>query len=68
MEVKNRKWDLKKFHKERQEVLNQWPTGKEVDLDEAFKYHGAIPKNRITINKLKEAKQGVTLAQPRPEG
>lgn len=54
------------FMKERDEVLNKWSTGSEVDLEEAIEYHKNIDKNRIMINKLLEAKkQKRTLTQPR---
>lgn len=66
MEIKNRKWSIDDFNKIRQEVLNQWPTGKGVDLEEAFEYHRNLPKNQVMTNKLKEAiDTGVTLIQPR---
>lgn len=66
MKIKNEKWSLEKFKKVREEVLNQWPTGKEVDLEEAFEYHKSLPENQIMTKKLAEAKEkGVTLIEPR---
>ena len=35
MEIQNKKWEMDAFMKEREEVLQQWPTGKAVDLQEA---------------------------------
>ncbi len=47
-------------------MLNQWPTGKAVDLEEAVAYHKAMPENRKFGKKLLEAKKaGKTLVQPR---
>ncbi len=66
MEIQNKKWDIKKFNEMRQEVLNQWPTGKKVDFEEALRYHQNLPKNQIMTNKLKEAaSKNNTLIQPR---
>ncbi|MDD4570505.1 MAG: methylaspartate mutase subunit E, partial [Tepidanaerobacteraceae bacterium] len=66
MEIKNQKWSLKKFNEIRQEVLNQWPTGSEVNLNETFKYHQNLPKSQVMTNKLRQAKaKGITLIQPR---
>jgi len=66
MILKNEKWDLKKFNDIRKQVLKQWPTGEEVDLDEAFEYHRKLPKDKVMTYKLREAKDnGVTLVQPR---
>ena len=44
--VKNKKLDDDVFLKERQEVLAMWPTGKEVDLDEAVEYQKGLSDNR----------------------
>lgn len=66
MEISNRKWSIKDFNEIRQEILNQWPTGKEVNFEEAVKYHKNLPESQVMTNKLREAKaKGVTLIQPR---
>ncbi len=66
MELKNKKWTDDAFMEMRKEVLNQWPTGKEVDFDEAVKYHETIPEHRQFARKMVKAKKdGITLAQPR---
>ncbi|RBP46968.1 methylaspartate mutase subunit E [Garciella nitratireducens] len=66
MELQNKKWTEEEFLKVREEVLNQWPTGKEVDLKEAAEYLKKIPDNKNFAKRLKKAKEeGVTLAQPR---
>jgi methylaspartate mutase epsilon subunit len=45
-EVKNKKWDKDVFLKERNHVLSMWPTGKEVDLDEAIEYQKSLSECR----------------------
>jgi len=54
------------FNKIRNEVLQTWPTGAEVDFDEAVEYQKAIPENKNFAKVLWKAhKNGVTLLQPR---
>ncbi|SCG83085.1 methylaspartate mutase [Proteiniborus sp. DW1] len=66
MELKNKKWSEAEFHKVREEVLNQWPTGSDVNLQEAVDYLKSIPEHKNFSAKLRRAKnEGVTLAQPR---
>lgn len=66
MELKNKKWTDEEFHKQREEVLQQWPTGKEVDLQEAVDYLKKIPAEKNFAEKLVLAKKkGITMAQPR---
>ncbi|KYO66710.1 methylaspartate mutase subunit E [Thermovenabulum gondwanense] len=66
MELKNKKWTEDEFFKAREEVLNQWPTGKGVNLEEAAEYLRKVPEHKSFPFKLKKAKeQGITLAQPR---
>ncbi|WP_138204870.1 methylaspartate mutase subunit E [Haloimpatiens lingqiaonensis] len=66
MNIKNKKWTEEEFFKMREEVLSQWPTGKEVDLKEAVDYLKKVPEHKNFSLKLKKAKEeGVTLAQPR---
>lgn len=66
MELRNKRWTDEEFFKEREEVLSQWPTGKEVDLQEAVDYLKKIPTEKNFAEKLVRAKKaGVTMAQPR---
>ncbi len=66
MEIQNKKLSNDVFFKERAEVLTQWPTGKDVDLEEAVAYHKAMPESRKFAKKLSEAKKAHrTLVQPR---
>ncbi|MBQ6839412.1 MAG: methylaspartate mutase subunit E, partial [Oscillospiraceae bacterium] len=66
MDIQNKRISDAEFEALRKEVLTQWPTGKDVDLDEAIAYHKAMPKSRKFGEKLLEAKRsGKTLVQPR---
>ncbi len=66
MDIQNKRIPEGEFQKLRQEVLSQWPTGKDVNLEEAIAYHKAMPENRKFGKKLLEAKKaGKTLVQPR---
>lgn len=66
MKISNKKLTDDAFMAERKEVLEQWPTGKAVDLDEAIKYQQAIPQEKRFSTKLQEAiSENRTLIQPR---
>ncbi|WP_027625117.1 methylaspartate mutase subunit E [Clostridium lundense] len=66
MELRNKRWTDEEFFKQREEVLSQWPTGKEVDLQEAVDYLKKVPTEKNFADKLVRAKEaGITLAQPR---
>ncbi len=67
MEITNQKWSEKELLREREHVLKQWPTGKQVaDLDEAIEYHKSMPKEHNAAWVLAKAKkEGKTLIQPR---
>lgn len=66
MELKNKKWTEEEFFNTRSEVLQQWPTGKDVNLQEAADYLKKLPESKNFSAKLKKAKkEGITLAQPR---
>jgi len=66
MDIQNKRISDEEFARLRQEVLTQWPTGKDVDLQEAVDYHKAMPENRDFSKKLLNAKkEGRTLVQPR---
>lgn len=50
----------------REEVLATWPTGKEVNLENAIDYLKKLPDEKNFAKKLEWAKnKGITLAQPR---
>jgi methylaspartate mutase epsilon subunit len=64
--IRNKRIDEGVFLKMRERVLAQWPTGKEVDLDEAVEYQKKLPdaKNMTKITqKLHE--EGRTVVFPR---
>ena len=66
MDIQNKRISDGEFAALRQEVLAQWPTGKEVDLEEAVTYHKSMPECRNFSQKLLDAKaNGKTLVQPR---
>ena len=66
MDIQNKRIPDSEFHALRAEVLTQWPTGKDVNLEEAVAYHKAMPENRIFGQKLLKAKKAkTTLVQPR---
>ena len=66
MDLQNRRIPDDEFAKLRKEVLAQWPTGRDVDLEEAVAYHKAMPEDRIFSKKLIAAKAAHrTLIQPR---
>ena len=66
MEIQNKKLSDDVFYKERAEVLAQWPTGKDVNLEEAIAYQKAMPECRKFAKKLSDAKKEQrTLIQPR---
>ena len=66
MDIQNKRLTDEEFYKQREEVLTQWHTGKDVNLEEAVAYHKAMPENRKFSKKLLDAKaQKRTLIQPR---
>ncbi len=66
MDIQNKRISDQEFENLRREVLAQWPTGKDVDLEEAVAYHKAMPASRLFSKKLVDAKNaGKTLVQPR---
>ena len=41
MDIQNKRISNDEFYALRQEILTQWPTGKDVNLEEAVAYHKA---------------------------
>lgn len=57
---------LDEFQRARQENLARWPTGAEVDLDEAVDYHRSLPQHKQLAAVLRKADaEGRCLTQPR---
>lgn len=66
MEIKNQKLTNDAFFAERKEVLQHWPTGKNVDFDETVAYQKSIPaEKRFGAKLAKAVEDNVTLIQPR---
>lgn len=66
MDISNKRISDEEFAALRKEVLAQWPTGAEVDIDEAVEYHKNMPESRDFGRKLIKAKEEKrTLVQPR---
>lgn len=66
MILKNKRIQDAEFYKIREEVLGQWPTGKDVNLEEAIEFHKSLPEHKVFSKKLVDAKnKGITLVQPR---
>jgi methylaspartate mutase epsilon subunit len=65
METVNKKWTDAEFITERGKVLNMWPTGYDVDLEEAVEFHKSMPSGKNAALKEQEAKEkGVTYTCP----
>jgi methylaspartate mutase epsilon subunit len=57
MDIRNKKLTEDEFFKERQEVLAQWPTGKDADLEEAIAFHKSLPPEKNWIHKMRYARE-----------
>ncbi len=66
MNISNKKLTDDAFYAERKDVLTHWPTGKDLDINDAIKYQESIPKEKRFSTKLHEAiDKNITLIQPR---
>ena len=66
MDLSNERWSDADFRHERERVLALWPTGKEVDLEEAVDFHLRLPEAKNYAKVVRMAKEeGRTLVQPR---
>ena len=66
MDLTNRKIGEGEFRKSREPILAQWPTGAQVDLEQAVEFHKGLPKGKVFSLKLEDAKRKrLTLIQPR---
>jgi len=64
--VQDARIDEGEFLKERQTVLSMWPTGKEVDLEEAIEYHKKLPDHKNFMKVADKIHQeGRTVVFPR---
>lgn len=60
MEIRNKRLSDEEFERERKEVLAMWPTGKEVDLEEAIEFQKSLLPNKNYALKVVEAKRNGT--------
>ena len=66
MKISNTRLSNDQFFKEREEVLGQWKTGKDVNFEESVAYQKTISDEKRFGVKLAKAKaDGITLMQPR---
>jgi methylaspartate mutase epsilon subunit len=66
IKVKQKRIDEDRFLEMRKEVLSQWPTGKEVNLEEAVEYQRSLPESKNFMKVTEKArKEGKTLIWPR---
>jgi len=66
MELVNKKLDAQDFLGQREEILQTWPTGKDVKFADGVKYQQSLPEHkRFAAVLLKADKEGKTLSQPR---
>lgn len=64
--LKNQKIELNEFSDIRKEVLQTWPTGQDVSIEEGIKFHRTIPEEKRFARVMKKARQeGKILLQPR---
>ncbi|MDO5733809.1 MAG: methylaspartate mutase subunit E [Eubacteriales bacterium] len=66
-EIRNKKLSNDEFFALREEIITQWPTGKDVEkLEDGIAYQKTIPPERVFTTALNQAKaEGRTLVQPR---
>ncbi|MFH1486093.1 MAG: methylaspartate mutase subunit E [Chloroflexota bacterium] len=66
-EITNKRLDEESFLASRKQVLDMWPTGREVDLEESIEHHRSLmQRGRNVALKLQDARtRGQILLQPR---
>lgn len=57
MKLANRTWTDGELLEKRKEVLSWWPTGRDVDLQEAISYHRQLPEHKVFARKLDKCKR-----------
>jgi methylaspartate mutase epsilon subunit len=66
MQLCNQTLAMDAFLKERTEVMQTWPTGRDVDFEEGVRYQLALPDSKRFSSALARAdREGKTLCQPR---
>jgi methylaspartate mutase epsilon subunit len=62
VDIRNKRLDDNDFARERKEVLASWPTGADVDLDEATAFHKSMSPHKNFAHRLLKARaEGATL-------
>lgn len=64
MNVQNKRLTDDQFQKIRKEVLLQWETGKEIDLDEAVAYRRQFPERNCALAMKKAKENGDIIVMP----
>ena len=73
MELTQQRWGEEFFLKEVSRHLDEWPTGRELDLAEIIEYHKAMPEGRIFVKSALKAREegrtllGVVTGKPVPD-
>ncbi|MBI4329714.1 MAG: hypothetical protein HY673_00350 [Chloroflexi bacterium] len=57
MQLRNRKWTIEELLAKRRDVLALWPTGKEIDLEEAIAYRKGLPNSKSWVEKTTAARE-----------
>jgi methylaspartate mutase epsilon subunit len=66
IKVKNKRLDEDRFRQRRKEWLAEWPTGREVDFDEAIAYQKSLPPTKVWWKVMERLRQeGRTVVSPR---
>ena len=66
MELQNKKWTEDQFNEYLEKVRSWYPTGREVDMDEAVEYHKNMPEHRNLFKVWSKAEaEGNVLVLPR---
>jgi methylaspartate mutase epsilon subunit len=66
MNLANTRLSDEQYKEMRKEVLSSWPTGKDVDIDEAISFHKSLPPEQNAVKRMLKARdEGDILIQPR---
>ena len=57
MDIRNKKLSDDEFYGIRKEVMEQWPTGKEVNFEESRAYYNALLEGKSLSRRLANAKK-----------
>lgn len=66
IKIRNKRIDEDRFLKMREEILSLWPTGKEVNLEEAIEYQRNLPESKSFLKVTEKLRrEGKTVVFPR---